>query len=232
MAGVEVQLRKPSVFRGWRTTVTRADGGFVLTGMSDGQYRVSARQDGRHLVNLAEPPHRRRRADQRPGDPSAFPGQITGALRGVETAELAQVAIQATGGPDRGWAMGQVEASGRYRLEKVAAGDWAVEATLEGTGRRAEGHVRLEPGAAEANLDLEFGQGWVLSGHVLRQGEPVVGAALFLEGLDVEAGRDAGTDHAGEFRIEGLETGGVPFARVDAFLRLRRRPRRGAAPGR
>ncbi|PYQ56846.1 MAG: hypothetical protein DMF53_24290, partial [Acidobacteria bacterium] len=62
-----------------------------------------------------------------------------------------------------------------------------------------------EPGASEARLDLNFSGGHTLTGVVLRNGEPLAGAALLLT-RPSQALR-ASTDLQGAFRFEGLADG-------------------------
>jgi hypothetical protein len=70
--------------------------------------------------------------------------------------ELSRVQVSASG--PAGGQLGQVDYQGVYRIEALPAGDWIVEAMDSGTGRRAVGRVRLEPGQTQAELDLDFGE--------------------------------------------------------------------------
>jgi hypothetical protein len=56
-------------------------------------------------------------------------------------------------------------------------------------------------------IDLEFGKGLTLSGRATQGGEPIRGATLFIEGIDVTQSGFGQTNNQGEFSIEGLEPG-------------------------
>ena len=100
-----------------------------------------------------------------------------------------------------------MDRDGEYRIEHLPPGDYSVVAEMEGSGRRASGHVTIDEGAEEASLDLAFTPGLTLSGQVLQDGRAIGSVNLYAEGIDVEhfAGNQA--DHQGRFRIEGLIPG-------------------------
>ena len=56
-------------------------------------------------------------------------------------------------------------------------------------------------------LDLEFGEGFTLSGRVLLGGEPLNGARVSLAGQDVAIHRLVKTDWEGLFRLEDVAPG-------------------------
>jgi hypothetical protein len=101
----------------------------------------------------------------------------------------------------------RVGSDGGYRLENLAAGSWEVRAELDEGSRLARGQTTLEPGALETTLDLEFGQGVVLSGEALRADRPVANADIVAEGVDVSHYGWGRTELDGSFRVEGLEPG-------------------------
>jgi hypothetical protein len=80
--------------------------------------------------------------------------------------------------------------------------------------RQTEGRVTLEAGEREARLDLEFKDGHLLTGQVLRNGEPAAGENVSLTGPGV-AGRWSQTDHDGRFRYEGLDSGSYDLEVID-----------------
>src|SRR6185436_18603261 len=109
---------------------------------------------------------------------------------------------------------GRVGPDGSYRIDSLQEGEWRVRGELPGTALYAEGMVRLEPGAPEARLDLEMERGYELSGRVRRNGAPVAGEILGLQGPGQR--RAVGeTDADGRFHFSGLAAGSYRI-RVDA----------------
>jgi hypothetical protein len=106
-----------------------------------------------------------------------------------------------------------VSPDGGYRIERVEPGDRRVVASVHGA-RQTEGRVKLDKGEREARLDLEFKEGHLLTGQVLRNGEPAGGENVSLTGPGV-AGRWSQTDHDGRFRYEGLESGSYDLEVID-----------------
>ena len=181
---------------------TEADGTFRLSGLEDGDYGLEAGKRGYSAV----PPARRVKLAGAPVSGielklTASEGTITGRLTGLEFSQLARVRVWVNGA----FNLGTVDAEGSYRVSHVPPGHWRVRATVPDTSLHAEGEVTLEPGAAEARLDLDFRGGHTLTGVVLRNGEPLAGAALLLSGPG--QGLRASADLQGAFRFEGLQDG-------------------------
>ncbi|HYN20799.1 MAG TPA: carboxypeptidase regulatory-like domain-containing protein, partial [Thermoanaerobaculia bacterium] len=190
-------------FNSWElpSAVSAPDGSFTLSGVSDGTYRIAAEKRGY--------------ADSEEGQELTVAGSsvsgvevklstggaIVGQLSGLDFTELSQVQVWA----DHEWHPGRVSPDGTYRIENVEPGDRRIVASVRGA-RQTEGRVTLEAGVREIRLDLEFGEGHVLTGRVTRNGETAQGQALSLDGPGV-TGRWAETDHEGRFRFEGLESG-------------------------
>ncbi len=209
VADAEVALAAPN--RGWgeQRVTTGAGGGFVLEGVGEGEYRLLASKEGYAA------------AESDPFKVAGAPvtgleirlqggGAITGRVLGLEPDALPRVMVRANragGGGSFQFQQGVVDFEGRYRFAALAAGEWRVSAELPGSGRRADGRVTLEPGAAEAVLDLDFGAGLTLSGRVVRGAAPVAGAVVDVVGSDVADYGSADTDREGSFRITGLEAG-------------------------
>ncbi len=178
-----------------------ADGSFTLPGLADGVYRLLAEREGfarsregREVV-VAGRSVTGIEIELTPG------GAIAGQLLGLDLAELSRVQVRTGSGQT-----GRVLPDGGYRIDNVEPGRQRVVAAMAGGSRQAEGEVDLEPGAAEAQLDLDFGQGLKLTGRVLRGGEPVAGEGVLLSGA-AGAGRWGDTDVDGRFRFEGLDPG-------------------------
>lgn len=133
-------------------------------------------------------------------------GEVRGRVLGLSLEELARVRLFATS-VQGSFAQGEVSPDGSYRVPRLAAGDWRVEAHLLGTNRSAEGTVRLAPGQAEAVLDLELATGLTLTGRVLLDGTPRPGLSVSAQGLERSSHGSDVTDGQGRFRIEGLTPG-------------------------
>jgi protocatechuate 3,4-dioxygenase beta subunit/uncharacterized GH25 family protein len=182
-------------------TATEADGTFRLSGVEDGDYSLQALKRGYssgpvRKLTVAGAPVTGIELKLNPSE-----GAITGRLTGLAFSQLAQVRVWASSSLN----LGAVDAEGSYRISHLAPGPWKVQATVPDTPLHAEGEVTLEPGDSEARLDLNFGGGHTLTGVVLRNGEPLAGAALLLSGPGQTL--RASADLQGAFRFEGLADG-------------------------
>lgn len=212
--GVPVPAARVFLSEGWNwdlpNAVTRPDGSFTLSGVPDGTYRIGAekegyaRSEGENLTvsgNVSGVEIR-----------LSTGGAIVGRLSGLDFAELSQVRVWADADE---FQPGRVLPDSSYRLENIEPGEHRVYASLRGE-RQTEGRVTLEPGEREARLDLEFGDGHLLTGRVLRNGEPVAGGNVALGGPGVAGRPWAKTDHEGRFRYEGLEAGTYDLTVIDS----------------
>jgi uncharacterized GH25 family protein len=180
---------------------TEADGTFRLSGVEDGDYVLEALKRGYssgpvRKLTVAGAPVSGIELKLTPSE-----GTITGRLTGLEFSQLARVRVWVSAA----FNLGTVDVEGSYRISHLAPGHWRVQATVPDTPLHAEGEVTLEPDAAEARLDLNFGGGHTLTGVVLRNGEPLAGAALILTRPGQALRTSA--DLQGAFRFEGLEDG-------------------------
>ena len=186
-----------------RVTDSQEDGSFRVAGLENGKYSLHASPRGvdsgssaETLVTLA-------------GAPvggielriSAVEGTVAGRLTGLDLSQLSRVRVWV----DSMFHLGSVDADGNYRILHLRPGPTTVHALVPDTPLRAEGTVTVEPGTAEARLDLHFGGGHALSGVVLRNGEPLADAGVLLGGTG--DGQTASTDHQGGFRFAGLADG-------------------------
>jgi protocatechuate 3,4-dioxygenase beta subunit len=201
VAAAQVLLKEG--FNSWDlpTAASGPDGTFTLTGVADGTYKISARKEGfvfgggGEEVTVAGTSLSGVEVELITG------GAIVGQLTGLDFTELSQVSVSVDGG----FHTGRVSPDGNYRIEQVEPGERKVVASVRGA-RQAEGRVTLDPGEREARLDLEFKDGHLLTGQILRNGEPASGVHVTLSGPGV-AGRWSDTDHEGRFRFEGLDNG-------------------------
>lgn len=205
IGGAWVQLSSAGRDWGGPDTTTRPDGTFKLEGVGDGDYTIGAAREGYASSPGALDVHVE-------GKPVAglkiqldAGARITGTVSGVDPSKLTQVDVRASSAA--GNASGSVDREGRYALEHLLPGTWTVSASIAATGQQTRGQVLVEQGAAEAALDLQFGQGLTLSGRAVRGEAPVVGAVLFAQGTNVNHSSWGRTGVEGSFRMEGLEPG-------------------------
>lgn len=202
VASARVTLQK----EGWGPSepdfsVSGTDGTFTLSGVPDGVYQLFAEKRG-----FA----RSREGKLITVDGSSVEGlevrltqggSIVGSILGLDFADLSRVQVMAE------VQVGQVMPDGSYRIDHVAPGEPRVTASLSGRAREVQGQVVLEPGVPEVRLDLEFREGFTLSGRVLLNGEPLQGRDLYIFSRMGSSPHWAKTDYEGRFRFEKLEAG-------------------------
>ncbi len=182
---------------------TTGDGTFTLTDVSAGQYRVAAGLEGfapatSELLEVAN-------------DVSGvlltlrLGATLKGRVIGLELDELGALELMAYS-QQGGMRRGHVDFSGDYMFDSLAAGDWHVQAQVSGSGRSSSLQVELPEGASEVVKDIEFGTGFTLTGVVLDNGEPVLGATIAANSSTSNSGHGT-TGANGRFRIENLKGG-------------------------
>ena len=182
----------------------------------NGQFRLTGLEQGRYLLAASAPGY----AESGPAQPIEIDGQsvsgvdivlepgasLTGAVTGLEPGDLAQVAITAS--RDALWQGTTPDAEGNFALQDLAPGAWAIVARLgDFATRTVERSITIEPGVAEAFVELPFERGLRLSGQVLAAGEPLSRGFLSADRQGGGDGARAPTDHRGHFEMEGLEPG-------------------------
>ena len=187
---------------GMLTATSGPDGSFRFAGVQEGTFRLSARKTG---YATPQPTTVTVSGSSVGGLEVKLTagGVITGRLNGLEFSQLSRVRVQLS----RMYKQGQVDADGNYRIDNVPPGEWQVSATVPDTPLHAEGEVTLEPGMAEAKLDLQFGKGFTLTGVLLKNGAPFPGVSLELTRTGTIDQRQASSDHQGVFRFGDLEAG-------------------------
>jgi hypothetical protein len=203
VASARVSLREGSGMGSWNqpSAASGADGSFKIDGVADGNYQLVAEKEG--FARSRSGQELKVAGSSLSGLEVKLTtgGAIVGQISGLDFAELSKVQIWGSGRQT-----GQVLVDGSYRIDHVEPGEHRVRASLSGGSRQAEGQVTLEPGAPEARLDLEFGNGLSLTGRVLRNGVAASGLNVVLSGGG-QSGRHGDTDHQGRFRFEGLDAG-------------------------
>ncbi|HVR11822.1 MAG TPA: carboxypeptidase-like regulatory domain-containing protein, partial [Thermoanaerobaculia bacterium] len=211
----------PEGFRSFHNVLSLSDGSFIFMFVQPGHYELKAAARGYVPVGAPGPVDVSEAAVEGLTLTLERAGAvIAGQLTGLEPEDVAQLRVGATAleeGPNMymndwpGQVAGEVDGSGAYRIADLPPGPWLVT-VISGSGHSASGQVTLEPGAAEAHLDLDLGGGYTLSGEVSAERQPAAGAHLMLVGAGV---RGAETAADGTFRISGLKAGTYRLVIVD-----------------
>ena len=207
VAGASLSLVSSAREWGGPEGMSGADGTFRIAGVADGDYKVFASREGyapsRGDVSVKVAGK---------GVPDlvvklGVGGVIAGTVKGIEPEKVGQVAVRGDNPAKGTMASASPDAQGNYRLVDLVPGNWVVTASHADSGRQTRGEIQLEPGQAEARLDLEFGAGLTLSGRAVAGDLPVKGATVYATGDDVNRSGFGRTAEDGSFRIEGLEPG-------------------------
>ncbi|MEA2338676.1 MAG: hypothetical protein QOE82_2683 [Thermoanaerobaculia bacterium] len=157
------------------SATTDGDGAFVIQGLSDGKYHVTARKDGfvSAEANDVEIPQ------GRPLTLTLDPGAtITGHVSGVPPEQLTQVIVTASGGTTRNQTY--ADPSGNFSMPGLPDGRVRVDAflTMPGNRRTAPAkNIVIENGVAPA-VELNFEEGITVSGRVTKSGTPMTGGTI------------------------------------------------------
>ncbi|MGC8916995.1 MAG: carboxypeptidase regulatory-like domain-containing protein [Thermoanaerobaculum sp.] len=127
-------------------------------------------------------------------------GEIVGVVRGLSPQELGRCQVWA--GPART----QVSADGSFRLQGVPLGRQEITATVFPLGRAKHTTVEVREGVP-AQVELDFSQGYTLSGVVRRGSQGVSGYTVTVGGPTPMDRASDTTDERGSFTLRGLETG-------------------------
>lgn len=206
VGGAEVSLESEASgrWRGSRETATDSSGTFAIQGISEGSYSLHVQGAGyapRVVEDLEVGP-----AGLSSVDVVLEPGlAIVGRLHGLEEADYTRTEVVAIG--PRARVMGVASRDGTYRIDGLSPDRYDVSARVAAKGLATRGDVEILDGVAETVLDLEFGSGPILSGQVLRGGEPLAGVNVSLAGIDVTTDARVTTDHDGRFELRALEAG-------------------------
>ncbi|HEX4965027.1 MAG TPA: carboxypeptidase-like regulatory domain-containing protein [Thermoanaerobaculia bacterium] len=202
VASVQLTMIAGRDMAGLLSALSGPDGAFRFEGVTDGTFRLMARKPGYAANPQGDTVTVSGASVGGVEVKLAAGGTLTGKISGAEFSQLARVVVTANRGRP-----GQVDADGIYHILNVPPGEWTVSATVPDTSLHAEGRVTLEPGMAEAKLDLQFGKGFTLSGVVLHNGTPLPGASLELTRTGTFSQNQASSDHQGAFQFGGLDAG-------------------------
>lgn len=185
------------------STRSDAEGGFTLSPVAAGSYRLKASAQGYAETELPRPVVVGRQEIQQVEVVLAPGGTISGRILGLEPDELPRAGVWArreTGESK----VAEIDAAGNYLLSNLAAGDWLVQARVGEGQRQVQARVPLAAGGEETR-DLRFGGNLTLSGLVLYRDEPLPDAAVSIRGQQLAVERSGVTDHEGRFRFEELD---------------------------
>jgi hypothetical protein len=156
---------------------TDLDGTFVMQGLANGSYHLTARKEGfvSEEANDVTVPQ---------GQPLTFAldhgATITGRVTGLSPEDLAQVVVVASGGTSRNQT--PVDSAGNFTLHGMPDGRIRVDAMLSTAGRNRMAlpkNIVVENGAAPP-VELDFSEGITISGHVTHAGAAVsMGSIMF-----------------------------------------------------
>ena len=189
-------------FMNSQRTLSEADGGFRIAGLQEGNYTLRASKEGYATDPKGTPVTLAGASASGLEVRLSGGGTVSGRLTGLEFSQLSRVQVSA-----QFLYRGRVDPEGNYQIQHLPPGSYTVTAVVPDTALHAEGHVTLAPGAAEAKLDLQFGNGHTLTGVVLSNGEPLAGASLYLTRTATGTNQSAISDHEGGFRFGGLDDG-------------------------
>lgn len=202
-------LRFPGFQSDENNDVTDASGRFRFERLAPGRYSVQAESHGLSSAAVAVA---LLQGQARDDVQLSLAGGATlrGRVTGLSEAQLAgvQVTVQ---GPEDFFANARTNAAGQFEVPGVPSGPLDLRARLgdfaHGT-RTARAQVVVAPDQPVVEVEIAFQQGFVLEGHVRRNGQPVPDV-LVLAFPKGSAGRDSSdtTDAQGAFRLEGLAAG-------------------------
>ncbi|HEX3070022.1 MAG TPA: carboxypeptidase-like regulatory domain-containing protein [Thermoanaerobaculia bacterium] len=149
---------------------TDLDGSFVMQGLANGSYHLTARKEGyvSEDVNDVTVPQ---------SQPLTFAldhgATITGRVTGLPPEDLTQVVVAAAGNTSRNQT--PVDSAGNFTLRGIPDGRVRVDAFLSAPGRSRTAlpkNIVVENGAAPP-VELNFNEGITISGHVTHAGAVV-----------------------------------------------------------
>lgn len=186
-------------------TTSGADGRFRLTGLDRGRYHLVARFAG---YTEAEVPGEVEINDRSVADVTIVlePGAaIRGLVTGLDAGDMAAVGVEAWQG--NLFRSTSPDLDGGFSLEALAPGTWQLSATT-GERRSPMQSVTVDPGAANATVELRFQPGFRLTGQVFVAGAPASNGFVTASQPGQENPRRTRTDHQGRFEMKGLAAGG------------------------
>ncbi|MFG0320028.1 MAG: carboxypeptidase regulatory-like domain-containing protein, partial [Planctomycetota bacterium JB042] len=209
-------------------TFEAADGQFAVGGLNPGLYRYTVEADGyeRHFDG---------RLRLGPGETKAGEivlldagARIEGVVLDATTDEPiaeARVVPGAEKGPyyrrilPRMFAAARTDEEGRFSLTGVGAGDRTLTASHPRYVRRSVELEQVRARERRTEVVIRLARGGAIAGRVVGPGErPLVGVDVIVQSRDRSVFRQAVTDPAGAFLVEGLAAGPYAVMRLDLDL--------------
>ncbi|HEV7573677.1 MAG TPA: carboxypeptidase-like regulatory domain-containing protein [Thermoanaerobaculia bacterium] len=187
VAGANVMANGAGERRFDNMITSDADGSFVVAGLADGKYQVTARKEGMVSGDASDIDLPQTRPLTLTLDAGAT---ITGRVTGVTPEELTQVVVTAVGGTSRNQTY--TDASGTFSLPGMPEGQVRVDAFLVTAGRRRMAPAKtivVENGIAPA-VEINFEEGINVSGRVTKGGVPVSYGSVAFSPAGVRPGSD------------------------------------------
>jgi len=170
VAGAFIAASAAGDRRGGPMVVSDGDGMFVVSGLTDGKYQVTARKEGMVSGEATDVDLPQTRPLTLTLDTGAT---INGRVSGVPAEQLPQVVVTASGGTSHNQTT--ADSSGNFTLPGFPDGQARVDAILTTGGQRRMAPPKtivIENGVAPA-VELNFEEGITVSGHVTKGGAPV-----------------------------------------------------------
>jgi large repetitive protein len=205
--GANVAARVSSFGGEEARAVSDTDGTFVIEGLSESRYNVTARKRG--YVNATE-----RDVDLPVTTPITLTlktgGTITGRVTGLPERELANVNVNAYGGgPDGSGAFAQTDATGAFTIRGVPDGTVNVSASTNGGERRARPKAVTVSNGSAPPVEIDFAEGFSIRGKVTVNGSLLPAGSLNF--FPASGGGPGGSAYAriinGLYEASGLTSG-------------------------
>jgi hypothetical protein len=167
LSGVYIAASVAEQRSSWNPVMTDADGTFLMQGLAEGKYKVTARKDGLvsgEASDVDVPQNRPLNLTMEAG------ATISGRVSGVPPEQFTQVILTASGGSSRNQT--NADASGNFSLPGLPDGRVRVDAFLNAGVRRRMAPfktITVENGTAPF-VEMNFDDGITLNGHVTRAG--------------------------------------------------------------
>jgi protocatechuate 3,4-dioxygenase beta subunit len=162
---------------------TESDGAFVIGGLRDGKFRVTARKVGYVEAHADD------------ADPSGPPltltlrrgGSVSGHVSGLTDTEAGYATVSAFG--PNGGSNARVDSSGNFTLQGLPDGHYMVDASANGpqARRTARKPIDVINGSAPP-IELSFSEGVTLRGRVTSHGQPLGGVMISFGTTDPSQG--------------------------------------------
>jgi hypothetical protein len=183
---------------------TESDGAFVIGGLRDGKFRVTARKVGYVEAHADD------------ADPNGPPltltlrrgGSVSGHVSGMSDTEAGYATVSAFG--PSGASSARVDASGNFTLQGLADGHYTVDASTNGPQARRTSRKPVDViNSSAPPIELSFSEGFTVRGRVTSHGQPLGGTMISFGTTDPSqgGGTSVRVDSDGTYMASGLAGG-------------------------